>query len=70
FYWRLGSSSGTCSSEPESRAEILRELRTEKPWQDDGGPGFKSRQLHKGRSSLKDERPFYALNWVFLIVSL
>ena len=23
------------------------ELRTEKPWQGDEGPGFKSRQLHR-----------------------
>ena len=36
----------SCSTEPEGRAETTRELRTEKPWQGDGGPGFNSRRLH------------------------
>ena len=38
----------TCSPDPEGRAEILCELRTEKPWQGDEGPEFNSRQLHPG----------------------
>ena len=37
----------TCSPDPEGRGEILCELRTEKPWQGDEGPGFNSRQLHR-----------------------
>lgn len=27
----------------------MRELRTEKPWRNNEGPGFKSRQLHNMR---------------------
>lgn len=40
----------TCLPDPESRAEMLRKLRTEKPWQDVGGPGFDPRQLHNSDS--------------------
>ena len=37
----------------------MRELRTEKPWRGDEGPGFNSRRLHLKRTFYKVERPLF-----------
>ena len=52
----------TCSPDPEGRAEILCELRTEKPWQGDEGPGFNSRQLHR---EAPEKSGAFSMQWLF-----
>ena len=39
--------------------ETTCELRTEKPWRGDEGPGFNSRRLHRKRTFYKVERPLF-----------
>lgn len=50
----------TRSPDLEGRVEAPRELRTEKPWRDGGGPEFDSRRLHQMMPLVDDGQGFSA----------